>query len=213
LCNPCASEKTRQNRDLATLGVNRALSGANQRLLVQGVLGRPFMPSPAIEQESPAYEAAPQDDDVAFSVRLDEIVHARRELFLELIRIYLGFALFVKGVQFLVDREFVGEMLLKAGDMQFGLMFLSHYIPIAHIVGGLLMAVGLATRFAAVIQIPILAGAALLVHLPEGLFTRGQTLELDLLVLFLLIIFAIIGAGRLSLKRALEDREQTPPAG
>jgi uncharacterized membrane protein YphA (DoxX/SURF4 family) len=157
------------------------------------------MANPVIEHDAPP-------EDVGFSSRLDEIVHARREHFLELIRIYLGFALFVKGVQFLVDREFVADMLLQAGDLQIGTMFFSHYIPAAHIVGGTLMALGFATRFGALIQIPILAGAALLVHLPEGLFTRGQTLELDLLVLFLLVIFAIVGAGPLSLSRLLEDR-------
>jgi uncharacterized membrane protein YphA (DoxX/SURF4 family) len=75
---------------------------------------------------------------------------------------------------------------------------LAHYIPLAHIAGGALMLVGLGTRIAAIIQLPILVGAVFLVHLREGLFTRNQSLEFTALVLFLLIVYAIIGSGPLS---------------
>jgi uncharacterized membrane protein YphA (DoxX/SURF4 family) len=38
-------------------------------------------------------------------------------------------------------------------------------VPYVHIIGGLLLAAGIATRVAAIIQIPIVAGALLAVHL------------------------------------------------
>jgi uncharacterized membrane protein YphA (DoxX/SURF4 family) len=53
------------------------------------------------------------------------------------------------------------------------------------------------------VQIPILAGAVFIVHRQDGLFAMGQSLELSALVLFLLVLFVISGAGKLSLDRAV----------
>ena len=47
------------------------------------------------------------------------------------------------------------------------------------------------TRIAALVQIPILAGAVFIVHRQDGLFALGQSLEFSALVLFLLCIVAI----------------------
>jgi putative oxidoreductase len=69
----------------------------------------------------------------------------------------------------------------------------------AHLAGGALLALGLITRTAAIVQIPALIGAVFFVHLREGLFRTGQSLELSSLVLFLLCVFAVFGGGRLSL--------------
>ena len=73
------------------------------------------------------------------------------------------------------------------------------YITIAHIAGGLLLAIGFLTRLAAFIQIPILFGAVFLIHLKQGLLSVGQSLELSVLVLVLLLIYFIFGSGSLSL--------------
>ena len=48
-------------------------------------------------------------------------------------------------------------------------------------------------------QIPILLGAVFMVHRSEGFLTSGQSLEFSSLVLFLLAVFLVGGAGRLSL--------------
>ena len=55
------------------------------------------------------------------------------------------------------------------------------------------------SRIAALVQIPILVGAVFFVHRQDGLFALGQSLEFSALVLFLLCIVAIAGAGKLSL--------------
>ena len=76
-----------------------------------------------------------------------------------------------------------------------------HYVIIAHLVGGLFLAIGLFTRFAALLQIPVLFGAVFFVHRAEGLFTTSQNLEFSILVLFLLILIFFYGPGVLSLDR------------
>ena len=76
---------------------------------------------------------------------------------------------------------------------------LLHYVILAHFIGGLLLTIGLFTRLAALAQIPILAVAVFIVHRQDGLFAMGQSLEFSALVLFLLVVILVSGAGRLSL--------------
>jgi uncharacterized membrane protein YphA (DoxX/SURF4 family) len=128
-----------------------------------------------------------------------------REMAIEALRIYLGIALFVKGIQFMVNKEQAAEYLGQVTIPFFE--FLSvHVIAMVHIAGGFLMAIGLITRVAAVIQIPILLGAIFFVHFQQGLFRKAQDLEYVILVLVLLIIFVIYGSGRLSVDYLIASR-------
>ncbi len=129
-----------------------------------------------------------------------------REMAIEVLRIYLGIALLVKGVQFMLNREQADEYMAIVTIPFF--QFLSmHVIAVVHIAGGLLLAIGLISRAAAVIQIPILLGAIFFVHFQQGLFTKEQNLEFVILVLVLLVTFAIYGSGRLSIDHILEKRQ------
>jgi len=67
-----------------------------------------------------------------------------------------------------------------------------------------MLIVGIATRLAALAQLPALVGAVALVHWKEGLFAPGQSLELAALVTFLLAVIAVFGGGRLSVDHWLE---------
>jgi uncharacterized membrane protein YphA (DoxX/SURF4 family) len=139
----------------------------------------------------------------SFHDRLDELLAGKKDLILDFIRMYLGLGLLVKGILFLADREYIGSLVLQGGGFDASAAMLAHYIALAHISGGALMLVGLGTRIGAILQIPILFGAVFLVHLREGLFTRNQSLQFSALVLVLLIVFAIVGSGPLSLDRRL----------
>lgn len=74
-----------------------------------------------------------------------------------------------------------------------------HYVALAHLVGGLMLAAGLLTRLAALAQLPILFVATFFLHLQEGLLSTSQSLELSALVLVLLIVYSLWGAGPYSL--------------
>lgn len=124
-------------------------------------------------------------------------LEARRDLWLDLVRIYLGAALFVKGVVFVGHTTALMQSMSNA-QIPFGSLGLMHYVVAAHIAGGLMLLFGVATRAAAAANIPVLAGAAFFVHRREGLFAAGQSLELTLLVLFLLVVLTVSGSGRLS---------------
>ncbi len=115
----------------------------------------------------------------------------------DLVRIYLGVGLLVRGAIFVSDPGPVLELIRQSGDW-FWPMALTHAVAMAHFTGGLLLMVGLMTRVAAAMQIPPVLGAVLFLHLDEGLFMHGQSLEFSAVVLFLLGLFAAFGSGRLS---------------
>lgn len=117
---------------------------------------------------------------------------------LDLIRIYLGVGLMVRGALFIGNPDVLVEY-LKRSDAWFVPLAAAQYVVAAHLCGGILLALGLGTRIAAAVQMPPLLGAVLFVHIGEGLLTAGQSLEFAALVLAMLSVFAVFGAGRLSL--------------
>ncbi|KAA3613014.1 MAG: DoxX family protein [Calditrichaeota bacterium] len=128
---------------------------------------------------------------------------------LEILRIYLGFGLIIKGFHFVSNTDFLVGTLIEAGHLDFANTMISHLIGVAHIGGGTLVALGLITRIGALIQIPILAGALIIVSIPQGLFTQSQSFEFTALVLVLLVIFSIFGGGEWSIdKRVLQSDEE-----
>lgn len=127
---------------------------------------------------------------------LHERLNRYGDVALEFLRIYLGIGLFVRGVLFIADST--SFMALVGEESWFTSVALIHYVAIAHLVGGVMMAVGLLTRVAALIQMPVLLGAVFLVHFQGGLLGPSQSLEFSALVLFLLGILFLYGSGRLS---------------
>lgn len=137
------------------------------------------------------------------------------DLFLDLIRVYLGTGLFVKGLYLMTHRAFLDQTIEQAGSLWFAPAAIAHYVFPAHVVGGVLLALGLLTRFAALVQIPVLAGALFYVYLPRVTQLEArQNMEFSALVLFLLIVFSIYGAGRWSVDAHLQKRTAIPqPSG
>ncbi|HKO89522.1 MAG TPA: DoxX family protein [Polyangiaceae bacterium] len=124
----------------------------------------------------------------------------------DLMRVYLGIGLFVRGVLFVSEPE------LLLGYLQdlhgwFWPYALVHFVAVAHLCGGVALALGLLTRLASAIQIPILFGAVFLIHSSGGLLNPGQSLEFSGLVLALLIVYFVFGSGELSLDRLLRESD------
>ena len=127
---------------------------------------------------------------------------------LDLIRIFLGLALFVRSIVFVMNQAMLMTMLQSASS-GFLTSVVTPYIILAHMAGGLMLMFGLLARVAAIIQIPVLVGAVFFVNLRGGFMSTDQGLELSALVLFLLIVFAAVGSGRLSVDHYLKNRQST----
>jgi putative oxidoreductase len=137
-------------------------------------------------------------------------MHSHPDVMMDLVRIYLGVALFFKGVYFMANRDALMKLMEDSGNWMLAPATIAHYILPAHLLGGILLAVGLLTRWAALAQIPILVGAVLYVHLPKltlmGAEPR-QNLELSCLVLFLTCLVFLHGSGRFSVDHMLDKSE------
>lgn len=136
------------------------------------------------------------------------LVQTRVDIVIDLIRIYLGIALFAKGLYFLLHHDALGKLMEGSENLAFAQAAVAHYVIPAHLVGGLLLALGLLTRLAALSQIPILLGAVFYVWLPKVVFVeQRQNFEFSALVLFLLALVFVYGAGRLSVDHVLTRKE------
>ena len=88
---------------------------------------------------------------------------------------------------------------------------LAWYLIVVHSVGGILLILGLFTRWAALAQLPIMASAFFLLHLRQGFFLTGIVVdpargvaiaggyEYTLLVLAATITLVLAGGGALAL--------------
>ena len=141
----------------------------------------------------------------AWASRLPQLVRPGPTLGFDLVRAYLGVGLFVRGILFVSRPELVlGYM--STSESWFVPYAIAHYVAIAHLGGGVLLAVGLATRLAALVQLPVLLGAVFMVHQADSLLSAGQSLEFSALVLMLLVVYLFVGAGPLSVDSWLGDR-------
>ena len=137
---------------------------------------------------------------------------AHPKVWLDFVRIYLGVGLFVRGLLIITnsDSGFVTETLQRSGQSWLFTAAVLHYVALGHLIGGLMLIVGLLTRIAAGVQIPILIGALFFVHRSEGLMSGGQSLEFSALVLFLLVVVFCAGAGPVSVDGEARSKAEKP---
>ncbi|MES2881396.1 MAG: DoxX family protein, partial [Bacteroidota bacterium] len=91
--------------------------------------------------------------------RLEHWGDTHHSKWMDIVRVALGIFLCMKGVEFAQN---MSDMMSLMKNMPFGsfmLVLISHFIIAAHIMGGVLITLGMLTRFACLIQIPILLGA------------------------------------------------------
>ncbi len=127
---------------------------------------------------------------------------------LDFVRIALGLFLCFKAIHFLTNMSIIQDLLSqKLSFGAFAIVMLGHFIVFAHLIGGICLILGVLTRFACLIQIPILIGAVIFINLSKDMFRPYSEILLSIVVLLLLIYFLIIGNGPLSMK-LLTDQDQ-----
>ncbi|QTE39911.1 DoxX family protein [Mucilaginibacter gossypii] len=123
---------------------------------------------------------------------------------LDIVRIVLGVFLLVKGITFMENTSYLRGIITDQDVIDVSpdmLMILVYYVSFAHMVGGILIAMGILTRLGCIIQIPILVGAVFL----TGIFQEPINTMLwpSITALALLILFTILGSGPWSLDKVL----------
>ncbi|HTQ29182.1 MAG TPA: DoxX family membrane protein, partial [Puia sp.] len=105
---------------------------------------------------------------------------------LVVLRVALGLSLFIKGISFmnhavLLDQMIAGTVVSNATD------WLPIVITWAHLLGGFFIIIGLFTRLAVLIQIPILLGAVIFISTHRGATGNGSEIIFALVILLLLV--------------------------
>lgn len=134
---------------------------------------------------------------------------AHHAKWLDVVRIVLGLIIFSKGIALISDTGQQQELLLRDSVFGFSEMMASlaiHIVAFAHLVGGILITIGLVTRFAVVIQIPIVVCAILFVNISDGFSAINSELWLSIIVLCLLILFWVIGSGPFSVDHQIRRK-------
>ena len=135
-------------------------------------------------------------------LRIEEWGDNHHPRWVDIIRILLGIFLIYKGIDFLVHMSrLIGIMGItgrKFGDFVY--MLAGTYVVFVHLLGGLALVLGMFTRAACIIQIPVLLGAVFFVNSNRQLLQPYSEMVLSVVVLLLLIYFLVVGNGPLSYK-------------
>jgi putative oxidoreductase len=123
---------------------------------------------------------------------LNKWANAHTYLPVDMVRMALGVFLFMKGVYFVSNIQYLVD-LISPIDRMGGGMFLLHYIAPAHMIGGILIFFGLLTRWAIIAQLPILLGAIIINFMGN---MHQQNLLLALLTFGVCVFFSIYGSGK-----------------
>ena len=121
--------------------------------------------------------------------------HPRWLVFL---RAALGVSLFLKGISFLTNSVKLESILIESGINNY-ISWLPLVIAWLHLLCGFLIVIGLFTRLATIILIPILFFAVIFVNTKQGAFAGESEFGFSLVILLLLIFFFVEGGGPLSL--------------
>lgn len=139
--------------------------------------------------------------------RIEHWANTHHPVWVDFVRMALGIFLFVKGVMFIQDTEAL-QNIMRNSQFQWVSFGMAHYVAFAHLVGGLLIAMGLVTRIAILFQIPILLGAVFFINPQRGFYSENTELWSSIVVLILLFVFLILGSGRLSVDNLISRPER-----
>jgi putative oxidoreductase len=123
---------------------------------------------------------------------LNKWANSHTYLPVDVVRIALGVFLFMKGVWFVTNIQYLHD-LISPIDQYGGGMFLLHYIAPAHMIGGIMIVFGLLTRWAIAAQLPILFGAILINFMGH---MHSESLILAIIVLIACVFFLFYGSGK-----------------
>lgn len=135
---------------------------------------------------------------------------AHHAKWLAVVRIVLGLIIFSKGIALISDTGYLQDLLFRNSIFAFSSVMATvamHIVAFAHLVGGILITLGLVTRFAVVIQIPILVCAVFFVNVANGFSALNSELWLSVIVLCLLVLFWVVGSGPFSVDQQLKKKK------
>jgi uncharacterized membrane protein YphA (DoxX/SURF4 family) len=129
-----------------------------------------------------------------------------------ILRVALGLCLFAKGIAFMSNNALLKEMFTgtSMGDDSGWLPILVTWM---NLLGGLFLVLGIQTRLVAILDLPIVIGAIVIINVQKTLFAPQSELGLAFLALILLVFFIVEGGGPLSLDGYWSKNKDTRSTG
>ena len=123
---------------------------------------------------------------------------------MDVFRILLGLTLFIKGYLFIHDRQALYQMAVSSTTPVYTYATI-YPRAVTLLVAGILITAGLITRIACLFELPWALGAVIFANKNSGFFSDHITgLGLNILILFLVVLFLIEGSGPLSADEAMK---------
>ena len=130
---------------------------------------------------------------------------AETSIVVDVIRMITGALILIMGIRFAAHpHDVLGVIGNSSGFLSF---FVVHYIVMCHLVGGVMLMLGFYSRLAAIVQLPILAGAMMLTT-HNGLGSIYTSFWFALAVFLMLLVVGYYGSGRFSLDANMRDKKR-----
>jgi uncharacterized membrane protein YphA (DoxX/SURF4 family) len=124
---------------------------------------------------------------------------------MDIIRILLGIAIFIKGIYFIHNPEALLQI-LQNSKISGWTLIVEHHVAFTYLVGGILIAIGLITRIAIIFQLPVFFGSIFCCLTHRGFFSVFSDLTFSIVIFVLLIFFLIWGPGRFSVDTYMKKK-------
>jgi putative oxidoreductase len=128
-----------------------------------------------------------------------------KNVMLFLFRVILGLTLFIKGINFVRNQEFLEGLISNIALLE-KLSFLKIVIPFIHLLGGFFIIIGVYTRLVIFIQLPIIMAAIVLLMISGGM-SYYREIAFALSILILLISYLKFGDGLYSWKNLIRNEK------
>ena len=128
------------------------------------------------------------------------------KIFVLLLRVILGGALFIKGVDFIRNKAVLRQVVSET-DLLEKFSVLEAAIPWIHILGGLLILIGLYTRIVIFIQIPLVVGAIIVLFNTKNASFYSTEMIFAVIILIMLLIYLKFGDGFYSWKNLISKEK------
>ena len=122
---------------------------------------------------------------------------------LDLLRIVVGVIIFYKGVMFVKNGEML-DLIINRSLIGGWAFILEHHIAFTLLVGGVLITIGLVTRWAIAFQFPVFIGMIIGQHAAHGVFSVYGQLGFAYGITVALIILFILGPGPFSVDQRMK---------
>jgi putative oxidoreductase len=123
-----------------------------------------------------------------------------------LLRVILGGALFIKGVDF-VRNKVVLKQVISETDYIYKFSFLEVVIPWIHLLGGVFIAIGIYTRIVIYIQIPLVVGAIIVLLNTKNTSFQSPEIIFAVIILIMLLIYLKFGDGFYSWRNLIQKEK------